>query len=305
MMPCHVCGQNELRLSPEYASFRRVTSDCRPWAAGGKLGICASCGCVQAIVDDKWRREISEIYGSYTIYHQADGNEQCIFEQSSGAALARSDRLAAKLATLPGLPQAGKLIDIGCGNGAFLRSFGRLFPGWTLAGLEWDDKYRSMVESVPGVERLFTGQLDEIPAGFDVISLIHTLEHIEDPLALLRKARNKLKPGGLLFIQLPYYVENPFEPFVADHATHFDRSTAGSLLDQVGFRVDALETTWVTKELSIVARNLPGPRNSAPQLPAPALDAVLHWLRSVVDHAREIAGRSKNFGLFGTSIAGT
>ncbi len=305
MISCHVCGRNNPRLFPEYAKFRRVTSDCKPWAAGGELGLCEACGCVQAIVDDKWRGEIAEIYRDYTIYHQANGNEQCIFEPVSGAALARSERLAAKLRTLPDLPQAGKLIDIGCGNGAFLRSFGRLFPDWTLTGLEWDDKYRSLVESIPGVKALLTGRIDEVPGMFDVISLVHSLEHMEDPLALLRRARSKLKPGGILFIQLPYYVENPFELFVTDHATHFDRNSAVSLLESAGFSVDLLETTWVPKELSIIARHLTTHRRPAPLPPAPALDEVLHWLGSVVDRAGEIARSSKNFGLFGTSIAGT
>jgi SAM-dependent methyltransferase len=196
-------------------------------------------------------------------------------------------------------------MDIGCGNGAFLRSFGSVFPNWDMEGLEWDDKYRSTVESVPGVKNLFTGDISLVPGNFDAISMIHVLEHIESPLGLLQKVKDKLKPGGLLFIQLPYYVENPFELFVADHATHFDRDTARSLLEQAGFNVSLVETTWVSKELSIVARHLPPNPSSEPADPRPELASMLHWLRSVIDHAQGVANQSKNFGIFGTSIAGT
>jgi SAM-dependent methyltransferase len=305
MNPCHVCGQVLLELSPDYPKFKRVTSDCKPWPIGGELGVCAACGCVQALTNDAWREEITNIYRAYTIYHHGGGNEQHVFEQSSGAAFSRSDRLVSRLRTLPDLLQSGRLMDIGCGNGAFLRSFGRAFPDWDMEGLEWDDKYRSTVESVPGVKNLFTGDISLVPGNFDAISMIHVLEHIESPLGLLQKVKDKLKPGGLLFIQLPYYVENPFELFVADHATHFDRDTARSLLEQAGFNVSLVETTWVSKELSIVARHLPPNPSSEPADLRPELASILHWLRSVIDHAQGVANQSKNFGIFGTSIAGT
>jgi SAM-dependent methyltransferase len=305
MNPCHVCGQVLLELSPDYPKFKRVTSDCKPWPAGGTLGVCAACGCVQALTDDTWRDEIANIYRAYAIYHHGGGNEQRIFEQSSGAATSRSDRLASRLGTLTDLPKYGRLMDVGCGTGAFLSSFGSVFPDWEMEGLEWDDKYRSTVESVPRVNNLFTGDIAKVPGNFDAISMIHVLEHIESPLSLLQKVKEKLKPGGLLFIQLPYYVENPFELFVADHATHFDSNTVRSLLDQAGFHVNFVETTWVSKELSIVARHLPPHPSSSPAHEAPALSSMLHWLRSVIDHAQAVANQSKNFGIFGTSIAGT
>lgn len=144
-----------------------------------------------------------------------------------------------------------------------------------------------------------------MPGQFDAVSLVHVLEHIEAPLDLLRKVLGKLRPGGLLFIQLPYYVENPFELFVADHASHFDRHTVRFLLDQAGFRVDTISTNWVSKEISIVARRLPPGRHPEDALPPSALPAMLDWLRSVIEHARTIASTSRNFGIFGTSIAGT
>jgi SAM-dependent methyltransferase len=257
------------------------------------------------LTNDTWREEITNIYRAYTIYHHGGGNEQRIFEQSSGAASSRSDRLASRLGTLPNLPNTGRLLDLGCGTGAFLRSFGSVFPDWDMEGLEWDDRYRSTVESVPRVKNLFTGDISTVPGNFDAISMIHVLEHIESPLTLLQKVKDKLKPGGLLFVQLPYYVENPFELFVADHATHFDRDTVRSLLTRAGFNVNFVETTWVSKELSIVARHLPPNPLSEPAQPVPPLSYILDWLMSVIEHAQAVANQSKNFGIFGTSIAST
>ncbi len=302
MMRCHVCDNEALRLFPDFPGFKRVTSDCKPWPEGGQLGICQSCGCVQALVNETWQKESAEIYKSYTIYHQGGGAEQGVFE-SSGLGSARSDRLLTALKRLDQMPKTGRLLDLGCGNGGFLKSFHGHFPDWQLAGLEWDDKYRSQVEALPGVERLFTGPLAEVPGHFDAISMIHVLEHIEAPRQHLESVKAKLKPGGLLIIELPYYVENPFELFVADHASHFDSNTIRALLGLAGFRVGHLETQWVPKELSIVAQNNPPVAAESPVPDLRWISSVISWLRSVATDARALAHDSPRFGLFGTSIA--
>jgi SAM-dependent methyltransferase len=302
MMRCHVCQEKALVPSSLYPRFKRVTSDCKPWPSGGQLGTCGNCGCVQTFVDDVWRKEIAAIYKSYTIYYQAAGAEQNVFEQTSGRSVPRSDQLLAQVQQSSDLPRTGRLLDIGCGNGGFLRSFHRHFPEWDLAGLEWDDKYRSEVESIPSVERLFAGGLESVPGQFDAISLVHVLEHIEAPAEFLKKVKEKVRPGAHLIIQLPHYVDNPFELFVADHATHFDVNTIRALLDRAGFLIDRIETTWVPKELSIIARNLP-PVSHLDAVATPSLSTVLNWLDLVLKDAQSIARHSSRFGLFGTSIA--
>ena len=193
---CHLCGDNNLTLLPEYSNFKRVTSDCKPWPSGGKLCVCKHCSCIQIVADEQWRKEIHEIYKGYTIYYQGEGAEQSVFDQSQGVAMARSDRLIAKLKQNIPLAQNGRLLDFGCGNGSFLRSFNKFFPDWDLAGMEYDDKYRAVVESIPKVERLFTGGLDQASGIFDAISLVHVLEHIESPRGFLEGIRAKLAEGG-------------------------------------------------------------------------------------------------------------
>jgi 2-polyprenyl-3-methyl-5-hydroxy-6-metoxy-1,4-benzoquinol methylase len=53
---------------------------------------------------------------------------------------------------------------------------------------------------------VFTGQLHEAPfeaASFDYIHLNHVIEHLPDPVAVLRLTARLLKPGGLLFVATP------------------------------------------------------------------------------------------------------
>ena len=110
----------------------------------------------------------------------------------------------------------------------------------------------------------------------------------------------------ILFIELPYYVENPFELLIADHATHFDAQTIQTLLESAGLKIDTVQTEWVPKEISVVAGNLPATGINTPiSFANPPVLSLLEWLRSVVSHAASVAGRSRRFGLFGTSIAAT
>ncbi len=301
---CHVCGKGKLAMLPEFAALKRVTSDCKPWPAGGKLGVCDTCSTAQNIVDDTWREECRQIYSSYTIYHQAAGIEQPVFDLSSGTSSARSDRFLLNLGQEVSLSERGRLLDIGCGNGGFLRSFAKNYPQWRLTGSEYDAKYKAEVESIPGVEACIVGDIAAIPDRFDIISLIHVLEHLESPHDVLQGVWDKLLEHGHLIVELPYYVENPFVLAVADHATHFDATTACSLLMTAGFSPTHVTSGWVPKELSLVADKTQ-PATARNDIPAGNPVASVRWLGSVRDHAAEIASHSKHFGILGTSIAAT
>jgi SAM-dependent methyltransferase len=301
---CHICGEDRLKLSAQFAELRRVTSDCRPWPAGGELGGCDACGTVQAHVDERWRAECRDIYDSYAIYYQGGGAEQKVFDPASGASASRSDQLLAQLADAIEIPASGRLVDVGCGNGNFLRSFSARFPQWRLVGSEYDETHRAQVEAIPGVEAFFSEQFDALPDKFDIVSMIHVLEHIESPRALLEQIRAKLNPGGLLIIELPLFTDNPFELLIADHATHFAPATIQRLLQDAGFSTIAVTTEWIPKELSVVAR-----LGDVAQLPAATagrgVDETVRWLTTVREEAMAVAGKSPHFGVFGTSIGAT
>ena len=197
---------------------------------------------------------MAELYAGYAIYDQAAGAEQAVFDQATGAAMSRSTRLLAALRGEVELPVTGRMLDVGCGNGAMLRAFSQAMPGWSLAGTELGDKYRGTIESIAGVERLYTCSPWEVSGEFDVISMIHVLEHIPHPEAYLKQLLTKLRPGGLLIVELPHHVANPFELLIADHCTHFAADTAATLLQRSGFDVLQAADDWVPKELTLVAR---------------------------------------------------
>lgn len=306
MAACHVCASIDLREFPEYASLARVTSDCRPWPSGGRLAQCHRCGIVQKVIDERWQAEADDIYSKYSIYFQSlGGAEQAVFTGDVAGPVFRSDRLVSQVLRNGALPDRGRLLDVGCGNGAFLRAFSQALPGWTLAGAELSDATKATVEAIPRVEALYTCPLRDTPGKFHLISLIHALEHIAHLRELLADIGEKLEAGGLLFIEVPNAIRNPFDLVIADHASHFTTASLTALLKGAGFDVLTMSAEWVTKEISVLAARstaVPSEPDRSDWVPS-----ALSWLLSVREEGRHAHAGSgpRPFGLFGSSIAAT
>lgn len=304
---CHVCGQSPLDIVTDYGNFFRVTSDSKPWPKGGRLFVCPACACVQKTVDAEWEAEVGVIYDSYSIYHQGEGAEQSVFDQTSGGASSRSAHLINRLRSEVELPAEGRLLDVGCGNGAFLRAFNLDFPRWLLHGTELNAKYQTEVESIRGVEALHVGGPADVPGRFNVVTLVHVLEHIPDPQRLLTQLWDKLEPGALLVIEVPSFRRNPFDLLIADHITHFSKSTLLHSVQTAGYHVVVATEDWVPKELTVVARRGESRTSGTEPVSEPGLQPLLtrlDWLSSILTMASELSTSSR-LGLFGTSIAAT
>ncbi|MEW6264287.1 MAG: methyltransferase domain-containing protein [Thermodesulfobacteriota bacterium] len=306
---CHLCGAGVLEPITGYETLSRVTSDCRPWKKGGRLGVCPTCGGVQKVIDEDFHRECREIYDSYAVYFQGEGEEQRVFEQTAGVSRSRSEAIITGLSAGFEFPLRGRLLDFGCGNGNLLKTFSRLFPDWDLAGAEMNDKHREKVEAVKSGCRFFSCGLEELPGYFDMISLLHTLEHMTAPLEFLTTVRDKLAGPGLLLLELPDWTQNPFDLIIADHAAHFHLPRIESLILRAGFEIVRLEAGLVPKEISVLARKIES-RNEDTTLegleaisPAPQVQKAINWLHETRRLALRAADRGR-LGVFGTSIAG-
>ena len=305
--PCLVCGKTAVDATPGFDRLRGVGSDCRPWPGGTRLGICHDDGTVQKIIDDRWRREAAAIYGDYALYHQsADGAEVMVFDQATGAQVPRSQRILAYAFGRSRVPGRGRMLDVGCGTGATLRAFSARAPGWSLFGLEPNLKNQGEITAIPGVEEVLDGYLADIDGVFDLITVVHTLEHLEDPLGFLGDARARLTADGLLLVEVPYFPDNPFDLLVVDHSVHHTVTGLLRLLAAAGFTAVAATTGAVPREITVLARPATRPPTanggrSAGEITA-AVDACAVWLGDTLDRARAVAGRGR-FGLFGTGIA--
>jgi SAM-dependent methyltransferase len=317
---CRLCDRSGLVDVPSYAQLPRVTSDCRPWPSGGHIASCSACGCIQKVVDPHVRDELAAIYSGYTMYAQAGGNEQRAFDASSGTLDPRSRKILAGFLATAQLGATGGWLDIGCGNGAMLKAASQALPQWRLVGAELDDRNRATVESIPGVERLHAGPLDTLSDAFDVISMVHVLEHIEDPIGFLQSLQRLMKPGGVVFVEVPLSTGNYFDLSIADHVTHFDEASLRLCFERAGFLATQTGRAFLDREFFMSAR-LPddalrqaqgdraqaqgdtGVRLSLSKSEPVELAARVEWLSQVAGHIATRGGGG--FGIFGSSIGAT
>ncbi|MBF0136009.1 MAG: class I SAM-dependent methyltransferase [Magnetococcales bacterium] len=307
LVGCHLCQHTIMTGAPDFASHYRVTSDCQPFPAGGMVHCCTRCGTIQKNPDRHWQAETRQIYAAYQIYAQTGSGEHPVFE-SQGHIINRSEKLLHNLLQAVPLPASGSLLDIGCGNGSLLESFSRIQPDWQLYGTEWNDQHRRTIEAIPGVKGFFVGDPEQAPGRFDLITVVHVLEHVPNPVAFLRRLMPKLTPNGILFVQVPNLRRNPFDLVVADHCTHFTAATLRPVLAASGFTIRHLTNRWVTKELSLIAQPArndvqnPDAGESVAQQKSLFHDS-LTWLQKASRAICHVEG--KPLALFGTSIAAT
>jgi 2-polyprenyl-3-methyl-5-hydroxy-6-metoxy-1,4-benzoquinol methylase len=98
---------------------------------------------------------------------------------------------------------AGRVLDVGCGAGAFLAALKGV--GWDVWGVEPGAAAATDTRSRLG-PHILHGTLEQVDlpaAAFDLITLWDVIEHLPDPAATLRHIGGLLRPGGVLLIQTP------------------------------------------------------------------------------------------------------
>jgi len=100
-----------------------------------------------------------------------------------------------------------RLLDVGCGSGAFLLEARR--RGYDVTGVELDGKSAAAARAA-GLPDIRHAALDHLAAQaarsgerFDIITFWEVLEHQTDPRAFVRQAKSLLAPGGVLVGSVP------------------------------------------------------------------------------------------------------
>jgi len=158
-----------------------------------------------------------------------------------------------------------RVLDIGSGPGFFLRRAKR--RGWDVLGIEPSliaCNY-SKKHNIPTIQKFFYEVNIKQIGKFDAIHSFDVLEHVNDPISVLKKSYSLLKRGGIIVVEVPndfnllqklvqkelkkkeYWItlsSNSKNSGTLDHLNYFDFSSISNLLKRIGFKIIIKESTF-------------------------------------------------------------
>jgi len=146
-----------------------------------------------------------------------------------------------------GMGRPGRVLEVGCGNGWMLKGFAD--HGWTVVGVERSIQQVRHARAHFGLP-VFVGDLSTLRTGsqFDLIVIFQVLEHVLDPVGILRDCRRLLRPQGTLIVSVPNLESWQAQLFggrwfhldVPRHLVHFTPESLATTLVRAGFDVGAI-----------------------------------------------------------------
>jgi SAM-dependent methyltransferase len=193
---CNLCGSRQSRL------IGRKKGVLTAYDFG--IVICAQCGFVFV---NPGLEDTSLIALYDQDYYRGEGFDCCASYLSQTDEVQehpcyRSDHIASRLAALlRRVGVSGKdLLDVGCGLGNFVKEFNQL--GFHACGIE-TSSFAVQKCRDQGLD-VIEGQISADGFGgrkFDVITLFEVIEHLSDPMSVIKQAALLLKPGGVIHVQ--------------------------------------------------------------------------------------------------------
>lgn len=140
--------------------------------------------------------------------------------------------------------EPGCVLDIGANRGDFINWVNKYRPGVHVDAIEPDISLHHLYESNTNV-KIIGNRIEDVdlkPGGYDFALCLHSLEHAASALGMLSQARNSLRPGGHLLLELPdleqindvFIVE---EFFIDKHSFHLDDFTLRRCFSYLGLKV--------------------------------------------------------------------
>jgi len=233
----------------------------RPFALvnGFNLQRCKSCSLIQ-ITDDLADIDLRDYYGRDffdEVYSkiQAEGGGRSKEYQKFNFRMEEIEKLK---------PEKGNILDVGCSFGFFL-DVART-RGWNPVGVEFGEFAAKFAQDSLELEVHVTDILDAPLKEncFDVITMWNVVEHVDDPVEVLKRLNALMKVGGLLILttgDVDCYLRRVqglrWRSFVPPiHIANYNVSAMNKLLKMTGFSLDvhtvALPWEALLKKLGVI-----------------------------------------------------
>lgn len=165
------------------------------------------------------------------------------FREANERNPAQNFRQRLALQRIAGISAPRRLLDIGSGNGTFIDLAAARWPTAELLGLELSPAGVAQAsQRVPRARFEVRNLMEERATGSDQNWATHAvcsevLEHVDDPVTVLRNARSWMAPGCRLLITLPGGPMSAFDRHIG-HRQHFTVKSLTQLCQDAGLEVD-------------------------------------------------------------------
>jgi SAM-dependent methyltransferase len=167
-------------------------------------------------------------------------------EEGKGMAFARR---------LNGWKRTGTFLDVGCATGFFINGI-RKHSSWEVFGTDFGESAVRFARETLHLDVLLGNLTDaNYPeASFDYVHVNNVLEHVLDPVSLLKECRRIIKPGGVFYLSVPngyndsldlfdfYRIERQPARSKNGHIFFFRDRTLLRLFDEIGFVIEQMKT---------------------------------------------------------------
>ncbi len=153
---------------------------------------------------------------------------------------------------------SGRLLEVGCARGDFLRAAGEFFK---VEGVEPNPE---LAASARDVGPIYGGVVETLPAeGFDVAASFHVIEHVDSPRRFIAAMVQRVRPEGLVVIETPNIDSLPFKvfrkrwrEFIPEHYYFFGPGTIARLMESAGLRVEEILTIGKYASVELIMNRL-------------------------------------------------
>ncbi|MHC4172469.1 MAG: class I SAM-dependent methyltransferase [Planctomycetota bacterium] len=253
-IPCNLCGYNnieELSLKDRNGKYLRTV-------------ICKICGLIWTDPRDD-RKDIKKFYSKeYRLQYKGICKPKLKrVYRDANEALRRYDFMKGII------KKDDVILDIGSGSGVFLYTLRKL--GYDARGIEPDEGYANYAIEVLKVPVKVEFARDfRTSKAFNIITMHHVLEHMENPYAVMHKARSLLKNDGFLIIEVPNAEDIRQAPYHRYHKAHlytFNPENLECMGRKAGFNVYKTSVAPYNGNIAIIFQKSDTPQIISGKLP--------------------------------------
>jgi 2-polyprenyl-3-methyl-5-hydroxy-6-metoxy-1,4-benzoquinol methylase len=185
-----------------------------------------------------------------------------------------------------GLSYKSRILEIGSNTGEFLHVVQK--EGFEVYGIEPSAGLVEYSKKRFKIKNVKVGHFPEVAfvGAFDVIVILHVLEHIENPYLFMKQIKSKLKPAGVLYIRVPNgngfylnlfsFLHPHFRQY--DHYYHYASHHLERILKSEGLEIVSLSSHEDSNNIYTTLYYM-----LVPLLTQLSKKPLMHWLKTLMN----------------------